>query len=738
MLVQNTYVPKVSRRIALGLFLIAALVPSAAAQANTWLEVRTPHFQVVTNSNEKEGRRAARQFEGMRAVFQKVFPDAELDTAAPILVLAVQDRTAMDALEPDQYLAQGQARLVGLFVSALERNYVLILLNAPGVHPYGVVYHEYAHFVFSLTHQWMPVWFSEGIAEFYQNTEILDDEVRLGKGDPNIQWVLEHDPLMPLPTLLAVDHHSPYYHERDKGSMFYAESWALMHYLKDKDDRDGTHRVSDYLALLQTNVDPVAAATQTFGDLAQLQLDLKKYILDGTYSVTKVSGSTSVDDSSFVVQALSQPQADTLRADFMAHEGRLNPAQTLLQTVLHDDPTNVAARVALGYIAFRQQNYEESKTWCQQAIKLDAQSFVAHFCFGAASVRMSRLDKASQAAAEESLRAAIKLNPSFALAYDALAMFYAQGGKNLTEAYDLMQKAIQFDPGDPELRVDQAQLLATMKRYKEANDALDLALKLAHTPEQTAAVENVTQSMKKFEAEQAKLENQSQGLRNGEATPLNAAARSGVEKPPRAIYSPGAEYTEEARRAQLQGTCVVSLVVGVDGKPTNIVVTKKLGLGLDEKAVEAVRKWKFEPGTRYGRPVPSRLNLSLTFKLFGQTTNKFFDLSEKAKAGDPAAEFELANAFFAGKEIPKDEAQGMALLERAARSGHPQAQFQMGQRTYGDGNHPETYVAAYVWYAQAQRSGAQGADAKITELEGRMTPDQLAEARKQVESAPVN
>ena len=146
-------------------------------------------------------------------------------------------------------------------------------------------------------------------------------------------------------------------------------------------------------------------------------------------------------------------------------------------------------------------------------------------------------------------------------------------------------------------------------------------------------------------------------------------------------------------------------------------------------------KWKFEPGTRYGRPVLSRMNLTLSFKLFGKTTDKFIELSEKAKAGDPAAEFGLANAFFAGKEIPKDETQGIALLERAARGGHPQAQFQMGERTY-DGNNPETYVAAYVWYAQAQRSGAEGADAKVTELESRMTPDQLAEARKRADSAP--
>src|SRR5205085_11572718 len=249
------------------------------------------------------------------------FPDANLDTASPILVLAAQDKRTLQALEPPVYLAKGQVNLAALFLSAPERNYILILLNASGVHPYSPIYHEYAHFVFSRTHQWMPLWLSEGIAQFYQNTEILDDRIRLGKGDPYIQSVLERYPLLPLPTLFAVDQHSPYYHEDDKGSIFYAESWALSHYLKDKDDLESTHRLTDYIDLLKTKINPVDAATQVFGDLNQLQQDLRKYVQNPAYAVAEIPGTTDVDNSSFVVQPLSQPQSDNLRAEFLAHGG---------------------------------------------------------------------------------------------------------------------------------------------------------------------------------------------------------------------------------------------------------------------------------------------------------------------------------------------------------------------------------------------------------------------------------
>jgi TPR repeat protein len=109
------------------------------------------------------------------------------------------------------------------------------------------------------------------------------------------------------------------------------------------------------------------------------------------------------------------------------------------------------------------------------------------------------------------------------------------------------------------------------------------------------------------------------------------------------------------------------------------------------------------------------------------------DLSEKMKTGDPAAEFGLANAFFAGKDIPKHEIQGAVLLERAARDGLPEAQFQMADRTYGTGSNPETNVAAYVWYALAQRSGYDPSQGKAEGVAAEMTPEQLSEAQKELE-----
>jgi len=84
---------------------------------------------------------------------------------------------------------------------------------------------------------------------------------------------------------------------------------------------------------------------------------------------------------------------------------------------------------------------------------------------------------------------------------------------------------------------------------------------------------------------------------------------------PRVSYSPDPEYSDEARRAKYQGTCVLSLIVGPDGLPQDIRVARSLGMGLDEKAIEAVKQWRFQPALKDGKPVAVAINIEVQFRL---------------------------------------------------------------------------------------------------------------------------
>ena len=85
---------------------------------------------------------------------------------------------------------------------------------------------------------------------------------------------------------------------------------------------------------------------------------------------------------------------------------------------------------------------------------------------------------------------------------------------------------------------------------------------------------------------------------------------------PKEIYAPEPEYSEEARKVKQMGVVVLRLVVGSDGNPRDIQVVRALGLGLDEKAIEAVRKWRFEPARKDGKPVAVAVNIEVNFHLY--------------------------------------------------------------------------------------------------------------------------
>ena len=82
------------------------------------------------------------------------------------------------------------------------------------------------------------------------------------------------------------------------------------------------------------------------------------------------------------------------------------------------------------------------------------------------------------------------------------------------------------------------------------------------------------------------------------------------------IYAPEPEFSEEARKAKYQGVCTLGLIVGTDGRPSNIRVLSSLGMGLDEKAIEAVKNWKFEPAMKDGHPVRVEIAVEVDFHLY--------------------------------------------------------------------------------------------------------------------------
>lgn len=85
---------------------------------------------------------------------------------------------------------------------------------------------------------------------------------------------------------------------------------------------------------------------------------------------------------------------------------------------------------------------------------------------------------------------------------------------------------------------------------------------------------------------------------------------------PRAIFSPDPQYSDEARKAHYQGTVILWVMVGPDGRAHDVKIARSLGMGLDEKAIEAVRTWKFAPAMKDDKPVAVQINVEVNFRLY--------------------------------------------------------------------------------------------------------------------------
>jgi tetratricopeptide (TPR) repeat protein len=487
------------RRFLILSLLWAASCSYASAAADQWIQVSSPHFTVITDSGDKQGRHILDQFERMRWLFQTLFPKTKVDPPLPIVVIAVRNQKEFQTIEPAAYLSKGQVNLAGLFLSTSDKNYVLLRLDASENHPFATIYHEYTHLQFRDSLQWMPLWLNEGFAEFIQNTEIHNKDVQLGEPSVDDILYLRQNRLLPLPALFKVDASSPYYHEEQKASVFYAESWALTHYLEVTDRERGTHRIPDYVSLVRQHQDPVVAAETAFGNLKELQSALEGYIRAGNYKEFIISSAAApLDEAAYQSKPLTQAQADADHADFLAYVQRTADARSLLDTVLKAEPDNAQAHETMGSMAYREGDTDAARKWYGEAVRLNPQSFLANYYFATLSMHGGNLSNAAEV--EACLRAAIRLNPDFAPAYDQLAGLLAMRHEDLDEAHVLNLHAIELEPGNLAYRMNAATVLMTMSRYDDAAAVLRNSAKAAKNPHEEAILQRQLKQIESIQA----------------------------------------------------------------------------------------------------------------------------------------------------------------------------------------------------------------------------------------------
>jgi hypothetical protein len=328
-----------------------------AAAENAWIEVRSPNFVVISDGSANQARRTAGKFEQFRTVIQTALPKLRVDPGTPLIVYAAQDANSLKALLPKELQQKGMRQPAGIFQAGPEKNFVVLRIDLPGDQGYHVIYHEYVHMLMRINLGRLPLWLSEGMAEFFGQATISEGKSGLGRPSEEQLAILKETRLLPLEVLMAVDHESPYYHEAEKTRIFYAQSWALTHYLMIGDERAHAKQLYDFIDLILRHVPETEAITRAFGDLKVMQQKLDQYVRSMGFYYFNVTTRLSVREDQYTARSLSQPEMLAARGDLFVHTNRLEEAQAVLEEALRLDPRSTTANEGMGQLCLMRQDY---------------------------------------------------------------------------------------------------------------------------------------------------------------------------------------------------------------------------------------------------------------------------------------------------------------------------------------------------------------------------------------------
>ena len=463
-------------------------LPIKAARHDAWVEVRSPNFIIVSNAGEKQARRTAIQFEQIHTLFREGLAVAQGHPSPVITIFALKDEKSLGDLLPD-YWTRGHMHPSGVFAYRMYQYYAAVNLEAQGTNPFATMYHEYYH---SLTIPYfpeLPIWLSEGLADFFGESQVNGTVATMGVANPALIEELRHNKLIPLDVLFHVDASSPYYNEENKVSVFYAESWALTHYLMIGDKQAHRRMLLDYAGALASGSSPDQAAAKAFGDLKKLQDDLSRYIGKFSFSYFQMKAPAELAPAEFHVRELTDAEEEAYRGGFFAVRRRPE-AKQILQNAVNLDPRLALAHQNLGIEEYLEGNRDSALTSISEAVRLDPKNGFARYLrayltfFGAGGFPQD-----SQI--EEDLRQAVASQPDFAPANALLGLYLWSRRQNGDEALMYAKKAVSLEPGNTEFIYDLAQVLAQMQRFEEAQYVAERARSNSQNAEYRARIDQL-------------------------------------------------------------------------------------------------------------------------------------------------------------------------------------------------------------------------------------------------------
>ncbi len=341
---------------------LASLVISAclaAASQDPWLKVTSANFELYTTAGERAGRDLIRHFEQVRSFFLQAF-GGKLAAGRPARIIAFRNEKEYKPYRPSEFSA-------AFYQPGAVHDFIVMSSASSELYPVAV--HEYTHLLIHQSAMEVPPWLNEGLAELYSSLEPRGNQILVGQLLPGRVQMLAAEKWIPLATLLHAEHSSPYYNEKSRAGMFYAESWALVHMLNL--DPEYRPHLSAMAAALKDS-DPEAAFAKAYGkSLEEVETALRNYFSASTIraQLFNVQLPNSVDAP--LIESAAGLPARVAIAELLANtRGRIEQANAAYAQLAKDYPQRWEVEAGRAEPAWRQRKLEDAAAHFARAVEL--------------------------------------------------------------------------------------------------------------------------------------------------------------------------------------------------------------------------------------------------------------------------------------------------------------------------------------------------------------------------------
>jgi len=392
-------------------------------------------------------REVALRFEQFREVVTLLLPAPLRAGSAPVVVIVFPDARSYQPFMP---VAGGRTVAVdGSFVDGADTNY--ITLNAEGGDQlFPAIFHEFSHLLLNNAFAEAPLWFNEGLAEYFSTFQVTDGGRRVLLGNPIGRHVaLLRDHRLNLSQLFAIRPDSKEYtREGIDRDLFYAQSWALVHYARHAEQRrfESLESLARRLADGEAVSESVRAA---YGmDLEALDADVQAYVQKQNYTHIELSSADGivmrVDSEAAIIDGAD---VEAWLGDLLAHLQRGPEAIPRLERALQIRSDQARALATLGILRVRQGNRREGLPLLERAAAAGPDVESVQFEYGWALATEEIFDPERAQRARVALERALALRPGYPAAVQMLASVYGRTG-DFSKMRDLLTPLVAAMPNN--------------------------------------------------------------------------------------------------------------------------------------------------------------------------------------------------------------------------------------------------------------------------------------------------